>query len=146
MPAEPRDVPVEILLVEDTEADAELMVEALKEGALRSNVTVVDNGDDALAYLRQEGAYANAPLPDLILLDLHLPRLSGNEVLHAVGQDERLRHIPYVVFTAEKDEATIRTAYDLSAVICVPKPMDLEEYEVAVRRIEQFWLGVARRA
>lgn len=146
VPPAPRDAVVKILLVEDNVADADLMVDALKEGTLPSNVTVVDNGEDAVAYLRREGIYANAVPPDLILLDLHLPRLDGHGVLREVKQDDQLRRIPIVIFTASRDEEAIRTAYDLFANCCVAKPTDLEEYGTAVRRIEQFWLRVARRS
>jgi two-component system, chemotaxis family, response regulator Rcp1 len=145
VPPAPWDAVVEILLVEDNAADADLMVEALKEGTLRSNVHVVDNGEDAVAYLRREGPYADAVSPDLILLDLHLPRLDGHGVLREVKEDDLLRRIPIVIFTASRDEEDIRAAYDLYANCCVSKPTDLEEYGSVVRRIEQFWLRVARR-
>jgi CheY-like chemotaxis protein len=138
-------VPVEVLLVEDSPDDADLMVEALKEGALDTCVTVIEDGEQALHYLHRRGAYASASRPDLILLDLHLPRKSGHEVLMDIKNEEALRRIPVVILTASENEEAIGRAYGLHANCCIPKPADLEEFALAVRKIERFWLHLARR-
>jgi CheY-like chemotaxis protein len=136
---------VEILLVEDSSDDADLMVEALKNGSLSHHVNVVGDGEEAMAYLHREGAHAQKPRPDLILLDLHLPRKNGHEVLAEVKEDALLRRIPVVIMTSTENEQEILTAYDLQANCCVIKPMDQEQFGQAVRKIEHFWLHVARR-
>lgn len=148
MSAAPPNVSVEILLVEDTEDDAELMADALKEGRLNQivpTIAVVDDGEKAIAYLRRQGPYATEPTPDLILLDLGLPRKSGLEVLAEIKQDPLLRRIPVVILTSSTSEEAFTEAYDLHANCCVSKPMDQAEFEQAVKKIEHFWLHVARR-
>jgi CheY-like chemotaxis protein len=140
------DAPVEVLLVEDNEGDAQLMIEALKEGNLWTNINVVDNGEEAVAYLRGEGPYAGATPPHLILLDLHLPLMNGHEVLAEIKGNERLRRIPIVILTASQDEEDFRRAYDLFANCCVGKPEDYQEFKRAVRRIELFWMTIPRRS
>jgi two-component system, chemotaxis family, response regulator Rcp1 len=136
---------LEILLVEDSAGDAELMTEALlSESALTLRVTVVEDGEEAIAYLRRQGRYANAPRPDLILLDLYLPRKNGHEVLADVKQDESLRLIPVILLTAFDTEEAIREAYDRHVNCCVRKPSDLDQFSLAVKRIETFWLQMAR--
>jgi len=137
--------PVEILLVEDSPDDADLMVEALREGTLSPRVTVVEDGEQAMDYLRRRGAYADSPAPHLILLDLHLPRKNGHEVLTEIKQDGLLRRIPVVILTSSDNEKAIVNAYELHANCCVNKPADQEQFAQAVRRIESFWLQVARR-
>lgn len=134
------NLPVEILIVEDSPADAELMVEALKDGCLGSHPTVVGDGEEAMAYLRREGDYIVSPTPDLILLDLHLPRMNGHEVLAAIKQDMALRRIPIVILTSTENEEAIIGAYDLHANCCVTKPADQEQFALAVQKIERFWL------
>lgn len=137
--------PIDVLLVEDNECQADLMVEALQsESALSPRVTVVEDGEEAIAYLRRQGRHANAPRPDLILLDLHLPRKNGHEVLADVKQDESLRLIPVVLLTSFDSEEAIREAYDRHANCCVRKPSDLDQFAQAVRKIETFWLQMAR--
>jgi CheY-like chemotaxis protein len=136
---------VEILLVEDSPDDAALMINALREGRLVNRVSHVEDGEEALAYLRREGPYAKVPRPDLILLDLVLPRKSGHEVLAEREQDPALRPIPVVVLTGSADERAITESYDRQANCCVRKPGDLEEFALAVKKIEHFWLYVARR-
>jgi two-component system, chemotaxis family, response regulator Rcp1 len=143
MPTAKEMAAVEILLVEDSADDADLMIEALKEGRLGSRITVMDNGEDALAYLRR--ADSEAPVPDLILLDLFLPRMNGYEVLAAIKQDLVLRRIPIVIMTSSDNEDAILSAYDLHANCCVCKPADQEQFALAVRKIEQFWLRHACR-
>jgi len=140
----PKRIPVETLLVEDSQGDAELMVEALSESDLPLRVTVVDDGEKAIQYLRRQDPYRGSPRPDLILLDLHLPRKNGHEVLAEIKQDDSLRLIPVICLTAFDTEEAIRGAYDLHANCCVRKPSDLEQFAHAVKRIETFWLQVAR--
>jgi CheY-like chemotaxis protein len=137
--------PVLILLVEDSPDDADLMVEALREGTLCPRVAVVEDGEQAIDYLYRRGAYADSPTPDLILLDLHLPRRSGHEVLTEIKQDGLLRRIPVVILTSSDNEKAILCAYELHANCCVNKPADQDQFAQAVRRIESFWLQVARR-
>jgi len=136
---------IDILLVEDSPDDADLMVEALKEGDLDSRVTVVDDGVDAIAYLRRQGVFAAAPAPDLILLDLHLPRMNGHEVLAEIKQDAALLRIPVVVMTSSDSEQALLDAYDLHANCCVLKPRDQHQFAQTVKKIEHFWRHIARR-
>jgi CheY-like chemotaxis protein len=145
MPGARNSASVNILLVEDSPDDANLMVEALRNGHLTHAVTVVEDGEEALAYLHQQGACATAPLPDLILLDLHLPRKGGHEVLAEIKEDTRLRRIPVVILTSSDNEQDLLTAYDLHANCCVSKPLDQEQFAEVVKKIEHFWLHVARR-
>jgi CheY-like chemotaxis protein len=135
-----RATSVEILLVEDSPADADLMTEALKEGSLNNRITWVENGEEAMAYLRRQGPFARSASPDLILLDLHLPRMNGYEVLAEVKQDDALRRIPIVIMTSSDNEDAIVKAYDLFANCCVSKPADQEQFALAVKKIERFWL------
>jgi CheY-like chemotaxis protein len=144
MPARPTRRLVEVLLVEDSAGDAELMIEALSESTLTIRVTVVEDGEQALHYLRRHDPFPSAARPDLILLDMHLPRLNGHEVLAEIKQDDSLRSIPVVFLTAFDTEETIRTAYDLHANCCIRKPSDLEQFALAVKKIEAFWLQQVR--
>jgi two-component system, chemotaxis family, response regulator Rcp1 len=144
MPTRPHR-PIDVLLVEDSAGDAELMVEALlSESALSPRVTVIEDGEEAIAYLRRQGRHANAVRPDLILLDLHLPRKNGHEVLADVKQDESLRLIPVILLTSFDSEEAIREAYDRHVNCCVRKPSDLDQFSLAVKKIETFWLQMAR--
>jgi CheY-like chemotaxis protein len=136
---------IEVLLVEDSPDDAELMVEALKEGRLALRVGVVEDGEQALDYLNRRGEHHAAPAPDLILLDLHLPRKNGREVLAEIKQDAALRRIPVVILTAADNETVFNGLYDLHANCCVTKPANQEQFALVVRKIEQFWLHLARR-
>jgi len=135
---------VDILLVEDSPDDADLMMEALKEGALAARVTVVQDGEEAVDYLRRQGAYTMVTTPDLILLDLHLPRKNGHEVLAEIKQDAVLRRIPVVIMTCSDNETAFLIAYDLHANCCVSKPADQEQFALVVQKIERFWLQIAR--
>jgi len=146
MPTDRETALVEILIIEDSPDDADLMVRALKNGSLEVHVTVVEDGEEGLNYLEQSGPFAAVPEPHLILLDLHLPRMTGHEVLTRIKQDARLRRIPIVIMTSSVDERSIQAAYDLHANCCVSKPTDYEEFALAVRKIETFWRRVARRA
>ncbi len=139
----PRSTPVQILLVEDSRDDADLMREALNEGALDVRVSLVEDGEAALAFLRREGVYSASPRPDLILLDLMLPRMNGEEVLEVIKAEHDLRHIPVVVLTSANGEETFVHAYNLHANCCVSKPMNQEQYARTVKQIERFWLNIA---
>jgi len=141
----PSNTPVQILLVEDSPDDADLMTEALREGDLPMTVSLVEDGEAALAFLRREGDYASVPRPDLVLLDLHLPRKNGFEVLGEMKQDPDLRRVPVVVLTSADSEKAFVAAYDLHANCCVSKPADQDEYRLVVKKIERFWLHVAQR-
>jgi chemotaxis family two-component system response regulator Rcp1 len=136
--------PIEILLVEDNPDDAALTVEALKEGRLHNSVHVVEDGVEALAFLRRQGTYTVAPQPDLILLDLSLPRLSGLEVLAEINQDRELRRIPVVIMTGSKRDEDVLKAYHHHANCYVTKPVDLEQFLGVVHKIEDFWLTVVK--
>jgi len=145
MPGNADQLPVHILLVEDSPDDADLMVEALRESSLNLCVAVVEDGEEAMFYLRGGGVYAASPRPDLILLDLHLPRMNGHEVLAEVKEDAGLRSIPVIILTSTDSEKAILEAYDLHANCCVAKPVDQEQFALTVKKIEHFWLHVARR-
>jgi CheY-like chemotaxis protein len=136
--------PVEILLVEDNPGDVRLTREALKEGKIRNNLNVVGDGVEALRYLRREGPYAESTRPDLILLDLNLPRMDGREVLEAVKADPSLRLIPVVVLTSSAAEQDIVRAYDLHANCYVSKPVDLDQFIHVVKSIEDFWFSIVK--
>ncbi len=134
--------PIEILLVEDNPGDARLTQEALREGKIRNNLHHAKDGVEALAFLKREGAYAKAPTPDLILLDLNLPRKDGRQVLGEIKEDPRLRIIPVVVLTTSEAEKDIVKSYELHANCYITKPVDLEKFIEIVRTIESFWLAV----
>jgi len=134
--------PFEILLVEDNPGDVRLVVEAIREGPVRGHVNVTRDGVEALAYLRREGRYASAPRPDLILLDLNLPRLNGSEVLAAIKADDALRAIPVVVLTTSQTEQDVLHCYQLNANCYVAKPVNLDQFLRVIRAIEEFWLTV----
>lgn len=136
--------PIEILLVEDSPDDARFTLEALKDGKIRNRVTWVEDGVEAMAFLRREGKFAAAPRPDLVLLDLKLPKKSGHEVLTDVKQDGDLRRIPVVIMTASDDQKDIDEAYNEHANCYVTKPVDLDQFLSIVHRIEDFWLSVVR--
>jgi chemotaxis family two-component system response regulator Rcp1 len=135
--------PIQVLLVEDNPADVRLTRMALAGGAVRKQVSLAEDGDAAIAFLRQQGPYAAAPRPDLILLDLNLPGKSGHEVLAMIKQDEELRTIPTVVLSTSDREQDIRRSYELAANCFVTKPIGLERYLQAMRRIEAFWMETA---
>lgn len=133
---------VEILLVEDNEGDVRLTREALKEGRIRNRLSVVPDGEQALAFLRREGVHAEAPRPDLILLDLNLPRLDGREVLASIKNDPVLKSIPVVVLTSSRTEQDLLRAYDLHANCFITKPVEFDQFIEVVRSIEDFWLTI----
>jgi chemotaxis family two-component system response regulator Rcp1 len=136
-----------ILLVEDSRADVKIIERALHDGNVPHRLTVLHDGRKALDYLgRLQDAKSDPDLePDLILLDLRLPRMSGQEVLTEVKQDDDLRRIPVVIMTSSDNDRIINAVYDLHANCCVCKPVDQEEYREVVRRIERFWLSFAQR-
>ena len=134
--------PVEILLVEDNPGHMRLTQAALKEGKLYNNLHCVKDGVEALELLRQEGRLARAPRPDIILLDLNLPKKDGREVLAEIKKDEHLKRIPVVVLTTSKAEEDVLRTYDLHANCYVTKPVDLEKFIVVVKSIDVFWLTV----
>jgi CheY-like chemotaxis protein len=119
-------------------------VEALKEGKVSNRLSVAYDGVEALAFLRREGKYAEAPRPDLILLDLNLPRKDGREVLAEIKKDESLRRIPVVVLTTSKAEEDVLRSYDLHASCYITKPVDLDQFINVVKSIDDFWLSVVK--
>ncbi|MHC4852836.1 MAG: response regulator [Planctomycetota bacterium] len=135
---------VEILLVEDNPGDVRLTQEALKDSKLVNKLHVVGDGDEALAFLRKQNEHANAPRPDLIVLDLNLPKKSGREVLAEIKEDPDLRRIPVVVLTISTSEGDVLETYDLHANCFITKPIGLEQFVEVVRSIEDFWLSIVR--
>ncbi|HET8546835.1 MAG TPA: response regulator [Bryobacteraceae bacterium] len=133
-----------ILLVEDNPGDVRLMKEALKEANVAMHVSVVNDGETALKFLRRANGYSDSPRPDLIFLDLNLPRRDGREILSEIKHDDELRRIPVVVLTTSEAERDIAGAYDLHANCYVKKPMDLDQFIHVVRECERFWLHIAR--
>ena len=131
-------------MVEDSPTDVLITREAIKTSKLANELHVVEDGVEAMAFLRREGGYADAPRPDLILLDLNLPRKDGRGVLAEVKADPALRHIPVVVLTSSQAEQDIVRAYDLHANCYVTKPVDLDQFITIVRSIEQFWFTVLK--
>jgi CheY-like chemotaxis protein len=136
--------PVEILLVEDNPGDVRLTIESLKECKVRNHLTVARDGVEALAILRREKDFADNPRPDVILLDLNLPKKDGREVLSEVKQDPELRRIPVVILTTSQAEADVLKAYDLNANCYITKPVDLEQFIRVVKSIEDFWLTIVK--
>ena len=134
--------PIEILLVEDSPSDTDLTVEALKDFKVRNHVSIVEDGVLAMQFLRRQGPYAQAPRPDLILLDLNLPRKDGREVLAEIKGDDQLKTIPIVVFTTSRADQDILRAYELNANCYINKPVDFNQFLEVVRSIESFWLFV----
>jgi len=143
MPGRNPIMPISILLVEDSPDDAELMMDALREGNIGVRVDWVEDGEQALAYLRRHDSYQQATRPDLVLLDLRLPRKNGQEVLDEIKQDPELRCIPVVIMTS--NDAAIPQLYEHQPNCCVVKPADQEEFRLTVKKIERFWLTIAGR-
>ena len=136
--------PIEILLVEDSPGDARLTRECLKDAKIRNNLHLVEDGEDALEFLNRRGVWSAAPRPDLILLDLNLPRMDGKEVLARIKADERFKRIPVVILTVSKAEEDVLRTYDLHANCYIVKPIDLDQFFKVVHSIEEFWLTVVR--
>jgi len=132
--------PVEVLLVEDSPSDADLTLEALREAKVSNHVSIVEDGVEALKFLRRQGKHAGAPRPDLILLDLNLPRKDGREVLAKIKADDNLKTIPVVVLTTSSAEQDVLEAYKYHANCYITKPVDFAQFLNVVRTIESFWL------
>lgn len=141
---EPVGRPIEILLVEDSPGDVRLTQEVFREGRVRNNLNVVGDGVQALAFLRKQEPYLQVPCPDLILLDLNLPKKDGRTVLEEIKSDEKLRRIPIVILTTSNAEEDIIKAYDLHANCYISKPIDLEQFIQVIKSIEQFWLTIVK--
>ncbi len=135
---------IEILLVEDNPADVRLTQEALREGKVKNSLNVARDGVEALEFLRREGKYASAPRPDLILLDLNLPKKDGRQVLADIKADDDLKMIPVVVLTTSSAELDILKSYSLHANCYITKPVDLEQFVTVVKAIDDFWLTIVR--
>ena len=136
--------PIDILLVEDDPGDVLITKEALEHSKVTNSLHIVDDGEQALAYLRHEGEYADSTRPDLILLDLNLPRRDGREVLAEVKADPELRRIPVVVLTTSKAEEDVLRSYDLHANAYVTKPVDFDRFIEIVRQIDEFFVSVVK--
>ncbi len=136
--------PVEIMLVEDNPGDVRLTKEAFKENKMLNNMSVVEDGLEAMAFLRRVGKYASVSRPDLILLDLNLPKKDGREVLAEIKEDPDLKCIPVVVLTTSKAEEDIIKSYNLHANCYVTKPVELEQFITVVKSIENFWLTIVK--
>ena len=135
---------IDILLVEDNPGDVRLTREALKEGKVLNSLQVVGDGIEALAFLRHQGAYAKSPHPDIILLDLNLPRKDGREVLAEIKTDPNLRRIPVVILTTSRADEDIIKTYDLHANCFITKPVDLDQFITVVKSVEEFWFTIVR--
>ena len=136
--------PIEVLLVEDDPGDVLMTQEAFAEHKLGNRLSVVSDGDEALAYLRRQGRYVDAVRPDLVLLDLNLPRRDGRQVLEEIKSDQSLRHIPVVVLTTSAADEDILRSYSLHANAYVTKPVDFERFIAVVRQIDQFFVSVVK--
>lgn len=136
--------PIEILLVEDNPGDVRLTMESLYDARIHNNMIVASDGLEAMACLRREGKYAEATRPDLILLDLNLPRMNGFEVLNEIKEDPNLKRIPVVVLTTSQAEQDIIQSYNLYANAYVTKPVDLEQFVKVLKSIEDFWLEIVK--
>jgi CheY-like chemotaxis protein len=136
--------PVEILLVEDNPGDVRLTLEAFREGKIHNHLSVVSDGVEALAFLHREGRYAHAPRPDLILLDLNLPKKDGRDVLAEIMEEESLKRIPIVVLTTSNAEKDILETHNLCASSYITKPVDFAQFVVVVKLIEDFWFSIVK--
>lgn len=136
--------PIEILLVEDNPGDARLAKEALKESKLKNNLYIADDGVEAMDFLYKKGKYTKMPRPDLVILDLNLPRKDGREVLNEIKTDENLKRIPVVILTISKAEEDILKTYNLHANCFISKPIDLDQFIKVVKSIEDFWLTIVK--
>jgi CheY-like chemotaxis protein len=135
---------IEILLVEDNPGDVDLAREAMENGKVRNTLHVVGDGEAAMAFLRRKGEYADAPRPDLVLLDLNLPKKDGQEVLAEIKSDDNLKCIPVVILTTSKSEEDISKSYNLHANCYITKPIDLRRFIEAVQAIEEFWFTIVK--
>jgi two-component system, chemotaxis family, response regulator Rcp1 len=140
----PNATPIEILLVEDSAGDVRLTREALRDAKVQNNLSVVSDGQDAMSFVRRQGKHANAPRPDLILLDLNLPKMGGREVLERIKLDPDLRTIPIVILTTSAAEEDILRSYELHANCYITKPVDLNQFLKIVQTIDSFWLAIVK--
>ncbi len=138
------DKPVEILLVEDNEGDVGLIEEVFEEAKIRNNLHVAEDGEEAMLYLHGEGKFSGSPRPDIILLDLNLPKKDGREVLREIKEDNNLRNIPVVILTTSNAEKDILRAYDLHANAYINKPLDFDQFINVVESIGNFWLEIVK--
>jgi chemotaxis family two-component system response regulator Rcp1 len=136
--------PIEILLVEDNPGDSRLAKEALKESKLKNNLYIAEDGVEAMNFLYKKGKYAGMPRPDLIILDLNLPKKDGRQVLEEIKTDDNLKRIPVVILTISKAEEDILRTYNLHANCYVTKPLDLDQFMKVVKSIEDFWLTIVK--
>jgi CheY-like chemotaxis protein len=135
---------IEVLLVEDNPGDVRLTREALRDGKVSNNLSIAPDGVEALRFLRREGPYADAPRPDVVLLDLNLPKKDGRQVLQEMKADPALRTIPVVILTSSDAERDISGAYELQANCYITKPVDLDQFITVVRSIEDFWFSIVK--
>lgn len=135
---------IEILLVEDSLGDARLTMEALKENKFLNSLHHVTDGVEAMAFLYKQGQYSEVPRPDLILLDLNMPKMDGREVLQKIKQDEQLKRIPVVVLTTSQADEDILKSYDLNANCYISKPVDLDQFMEVIKSIKSFWLTIVK--
>ena len=135
---------IEILLVEDNPGDADLIIEVLEDSKIRNRMFVAEDGEEALNFLYKRGEFSDAPNPDLVLLDLNLPRKDGREVLAEIKEDPKLRRIPVVVLTTSKAEEDIIKSYDLHANSYISKPVDIDQFIKVIRTFEDFWLDIVK--
>jgi CheY-like chemotaxis protein len=136
--------PIEILLVEDNPGDVRLTREAFKDGKMKNNLHIAEDGVEALAFVRRQGRYKNVPVPDLILLDLNLPKKDGREVLAEIKADPQLKQIPVIVLTTSAAHKDIIRTYHLHANSYITKPVDLDQFFKIIRSIEDFWLTIVK--
>jgi chemotaxis family two-component system response regulator Rcp1 len=136
--------PIEILLVEDSPGDVRLTREAFKDSKVLNNLYVVKDGVEAMAFLRREGQYARVVRPELILLDLNLPRKNGQEVLAEIKEDPGLKRIPVIILTVSRAEEDILRSYNLHANCYITKPVELDQFLTAIKSIEDFWLAIVK--
>ena len=134
--------PIEILLIEDSPSDAALTIEALQEGKIANNLNRAADGVEALAYLKQQGKFAESPRPDLIMLDLNLPKKDGREILRELKTDPSFKLIPIIVLTTSRADKDVLQSYELNANCYITKPVDFQQFIEVVKSIERFWLSV----
>ena len=134
--------PIQILVVDDNPADVYLMLTALRDARIRNEIHTATDGEEALAFLRRQREHADAPCPDLVFLDLHLPRIDGYEVLAAMKADPQLRRIPVIVVSGSKEESDLARAYDQHIAGYLVKPIRHDEYFMAIRAVKELWLHV----
>jgi CheY-like chemotaxis protein len=135
---------IEILLVEDNEGDIGLVEEVFQEAKIRNNLYIAEDGEEAMLFLHKEGKFSDVPCPDIILLDLNLPRKDGREVLKEIKEDDSLKRIPVVVLTTSKSEEDILRSYNLHANSYITKPVDFDQFIKVIKSIEDFWLDVVK--